>query len=266
MGKLSIGKAWEESVAFVSRENALLLPVALLFLALPSLILEQLMPSGLSIWLQAGGKGAMPPVPPGFWVGALLSMILMWFGSLALFALALRPGISVGEALRLSIGRLPVLIGAALLIMAGIFTLVMLVALVAVVLSLLSKSLGAMLVALFSTALVVAAFFGGVRMILLNPVIIDGTHGVRASILYAWRLTQGHFWRLLGFFVLLVLLLAVVSSAAQAVVGVLAGIVAGPATAKLAGGIAAALVTTVVQLYMLVMIARLYRQTQDGAV
>ncbi|MEJ7926847.1 hypothetical protein WG908_08790 [Sphingobium sp. AN641] len=265
MGKLSIGKAWEESVAFVARESTLLLPVALLFVALPSLMLEQLMPPGLSAWLQAGGEGAMPPVPLGFWAGALMSMILMWFGSLALFALALRPGISVGEALRLSIARLPVLIGAALLIMAGIFALVLLVALVAVMLASLSKPLGAAVVALFSTALVVAAFFGGVRMILLNPVIIDGTMGVRMSILRAWHLTQGHFWRLLAFLVLLLMLLAIVSSAAQTVVGVLAGIVAGPATAKLAGGIAGALVTTLVQLYMLVMIARLYRQAQDAA-
>ena len=34
MTSLSIGKAWEETVAFVKREGALLFPVAFVFLAL----------------------------------------------------------------------------------------------------------------------------------------------------------------------------------------------------------------------------------------
>ena len=42
MATMSIGKAWEEAVAFVAREATLLFPVALLFVALPGLILQEM--------------------------------------------------------------------------------------------------------------------------------------------------------------------------------------------------------------------------------
>jgi hypothetical protein len=260
MATLSIGKAWEESVAFVARENALLLPVALLFLALPSLALEQMIPTELTAWLQAGGKGAMPAVSLAFWIGALLSIVVMWFGSLTLFALALRPGISVGEAMRLGIARLPVLIGTALAIIGGIMAVALVGGVIVTAIALVSKPLGGLLVGLLSVMMLAAGLFGSVRMILLNPVVIDGMMGVRGAIFQAWQLTRGHFWRLLVFMVVMMLLLTIVSGAAQAVFGLLGGMVAGAAIGALAGAIAAALVQTVVQLYMLVMIARLYRQ------
>ncbi len=247
-------------MAFVARENALLLPVALLFLALPGLALEQMVPPELTAWLKAGGKSAMPPVPFTFWIAMLLSAVIMWFGSLTLFALALRPGISVGEAMRLGIARLPVLIGTVLAIVGGIFAVALVGGVVVTLLAFVSKPLGALMVGLLSIALLIGGLFGSVRMLLLHPVVIDGTTGVRGSIVRAWQSTRGHFWRLLVFFAVMLLLLGIVGSAAQAVFGSLAGLAAGAATGMLVGSIAAALVQTVIQLYMVVMIARLYRQ------
>ena len=110
MATLSIGKAWEETAAFVAREAALLLPVALLFVALPIVLLQEMTPPELVQW-SASMKGTMPAVPGSYWFSLLLAVVLIWFGSLTLFALALRPGISVAEALRLALHRLPVLIG-----------------------------------------------------------------------------------------------------------------------------------------------------------
>ncbi|HAF41868.1 MAG TPA: hypothetical protein DCG90_08910 [Sphingobium sp.] len=260
MTTMSIGKAWEEAVAFVAREASLLFPVALLFVALPGLILQEMTPPELAAWFADPKADTIPAMPPGFAVAMLLTIILIWFGSLALFALALRPGISVGEALRLSFARLPVLIGTALVIAGALVVAVTMAILLGVVLSLASKPLGATMGLLLGFGGAILVFFASVRFVLLNPVVIDGRTGVVESLRAAWQLTRGHFWRLLGFLFLVMILSAIASAAAQAVVGVLGGLVAGPEGARLAGSIAGALVSTVIQVYMLVMLARLYRQ------
>ncbi|WP_022683742.1 membrane protein [Sphingobium bisphenolivorans] len=257
MTAMSIGKAWEEAVAFVSRESSLLFPVALLFVALPGLILQEMTPPQLARWNMTQ---AMPDVPTGFWLAMLLGVIVIWFGSLTLFALALRPGISVAEALRLSVARLPVLLGTALVVAGLLAALLVVGTIIVVALSLVAKPLGASLAMLLGVALVVATIFVSVRLLLLNPVVIDGSEGVLDSLRHGWALTRGHFWRLLGFLLILTLLSAIVGAASQAIFGVIGGLVGGPSGARLTGGIAAAVVSTVVQVYMLVMLARLYRQ------
>ncbi|MDI1294489.1 MAG: glycerophosphoryl diester phosphodiesterase membrane domain-containing protein [bacterium] len=263
MATMSIGKAWEQAVAFVAREATLLFPVALLFVALPGLIIQEMTPPELAKWSLAP-TAAMPNVPPGFILAMLLAIIIVWFGSLTLFALALRPGISVGEALRLSLARLPVLLGTALVIV-GALTIAAFVG--ALVIALLSSLLGPAVMLLASVLVIVAAgfvLFVSVRLVLLNPVVIDGALGVKASLRHSWALTQGHFWRLLGFLLVLTMLSAIVGAAAQSIIGLIAGLVGGAASAQFAGGVAAAIVSTVVQVYMLVMLARLYRQAEGG--
>ncbi|KEY99875.1 membrane protein, partial [Sphingomonas sp. BHC-A] len=109
---------------------------------------------------------------------------------------------------------------------------------------------------------VAATIFASVRLLLLNPVVIDGTEGVMASLRHGWALTRGHFWRLFGFILALTLLSAIVGGAAQAVFGLVGALIGGQAGGRLIGGVAAAAVSTVVQVYMLVMLARLYRQAE----
>lgn len=260
MATMSIGKAWEEAVALVAREAALLFPVALLFVALPGLILQEMTPPQLQAWFAAPKTDTIPAMPPGFALAMLLTIVLIWFGSLALFALALRPGISVGEALRMSVARLPVLIGTALVVVAAVVAAFVAVALVGVVFSLASKQLSAAFGLLLGLGGVGLIFFASIRLVLLNPVVIDGRLGVMESLRRAWALTRGYFWRLFGFLVIVMLLSTVAGSAAQAVIGLLGGLVAGPDGARLAGGLAGAAVSSIVQVYMLVMLARLYRQ------
>ncbi|MEA3387728.1 hypothetical protein [Sphingobium sp. CCH11-B1] len=250
MATMSIGKAWEEAVAFVAREAALLLPVALLFVALPIVLLQEMTPAALVQW-SSTMKGPMPPVPPSYWLSLTLAILLIWFGSLTLFALALRPGISVAEALRLALHRLPVLIGTSVL--AGLLLFV----------ALLVVSAPLVMVAGYAgpvIAMVGVGLFIGTRLALLNPVVIDDNLGVLASLKRAWALTKGGFWRIFGFLAIVLVLSTIAGSAAQAVFGVLGGLVAGVDGARLVGGIASAGVSAVVQVYMLVMLARLYRQ------
>ena len=255
---MSIGKAWEEAVAFVARESSLLFPVALLFVALPGLILQEMTPPELAKWNLA--ESTMPQVPGSFWLAMLLAVIIIWFGSLTLFALALRPGISVGEALRLSFARLPVLLGVALVVAGFLAGAVIAATLVVTILSLIAKPLGAALGLLLGAGVVAVTIFASVRLLLLNPVVIDGTEGVMASLRHGWALTKGHFWRLFGFIVALTLLSAIVGGAAQAVFGLVGTLIGGPTGGRLIGSVATDAVSTVVQVYMLVMLARLYRQ------
>ncbi|NIJ15472.1 glycerophosphoryl diester phosphodiesterase membrane domain-containing protein [Sphingobium vermicomposti] len=261
MAVMSIGKAWEETVAFVARERSLLFPVALLFVALPGLIVQEMTPPELAGWTM---KEAFPDVPFSFWVAMLLGVILIWFGSLTLFALALRPGISVREALRLSLARLPVLLGTALTVVGLLGAAIVAAAIVIVLLTLVAKPLAAALAMLLGVAVGGMMLFASVRLLLLNPVVIDGNAGVMDSLRHSWALTRGHFWRLLGFILILALLSAIVGSAAQAIFGVIGGLVGGPDSARLTGGIAGAAVSTLLQVYMLVMLARLYRQAEGA--
>lgn len=262
MATMSIGKAWEEAVAFVAREATLLFPVALLFVALPGLILQEMMPPELQAWFTQPKPDAIPAMPPGFGLAMLLTIILIWFGSLTLFALALRPGISVGEALRLSFARLPVLIGTALVVVVAVAVIFIAAALVGVVASLASKQLAAAAGLLLGFGLAGIVFFASIRLVLLNPVVIDTRLGVMDSLRQAWALTRGYFWRLFGFLIIVMLLSTIAGSAAQAIIGSLAGLAGGADAARLAGGLAGAAVSSIAQVYMLVMLARLYRQAQ----
>lgn len=260
MATMSIGKAWEEAVAFVARESTLLLPVALLFLAVPVLLLQEMTPPELAAWSANPNRTGMPPVPGSYWITLLITVVAIWFGSLALFALALRPGISVGEALRLSGRRLPVLLGTAFLVGAAFMAVIFVTAMVVGIAAALSKGAAALIGGLLFAGVGAAMLFAAVRFLLINPVVIDGTDGVIASLRQCWALTRGHFWRLLAFMIVVLLLSVVLASAAQAVFGLIAGLIAGADAARLVGGIAGAAVSTVVQVYMLVMLARLYRQ------
>jgi hypothetical protein len=260
---MSIGKAWEEAVAFVAREATLLFPVALLFVALPGVILQEMTPPELQAWFAEPKMDAIPAMPPGFGLAMLLTIILIWFGSLALFALALRPGISVGEALRLSIARLPVLIGTALVVVGIVSAIFVGAALVGVVFSLASRQLAAAVGILLGFGAAGLIFFASIRLVLLNPVVIDTRLGVMASLRQAWTLTRGYFWRLFGFLIIVMLLSTIAGSAAQAIVGSLVGLASGAEAARFAGGLAGAAVSSVAQVYMLVMLARLYRQAAD---
>lgn len=262
MTTMSIGKAWEESVAFIAREAALLFPVALLFVALPGLILQEMTPPQLQAWFAAPKADTIPAMPPAFGLALLLTIILIWFGSLALFALALRPGISVGEALRMSFARLPVLIGTALVAVGAVVVLFIVAALVGIMFAFVSKPLAASVSLLLGFGAAGLVFFASIRLVLLNPVVIDGRLGVMDSLRRAWALTKGHFWRLFGFLIIVMLLSTIAGSAAQVIIGSMGALVAGPDGARLAGGLAGGAVSSVVQVYMLVMLARLYRQAQ----
>ncbi len=264
MAALSIGKAWEETVDFVKREGHLLFPVAFLFMALPMAIWPYLIPPEWQTMKLDAGARTLPPVPPLMGLGFLAMMLVTAFGSLAIYALALRPGISVGEALGMALKRVPVLL-AAVLALTGVVMLVGLTTIILVaIFTLISPWLGLLLGSLSWLAAIACFAYGGVRLILLNPVLLDRDTGSIASIRTAWSLTRGHFWRLLSFGALFILVVLVTSSAAQVIFGIIGRLIGGANGALLVGGLASAILSTITNVYLLVMLSRLYRQLQPS--
>ncbi|HKR17166.1 hypothetical protein [Rhizorhapis sp.] len=258
MAQLSIGAAWEETLAFVKREGTLLFPVALVFLALPAVVLQLLAPKELRTAGMVEEASNAPQLPPGFLLAMLVVLLVSMLGILAINALALRPGISVAEALQLAIRRMPVLIGAAFLLILGFMG-------VLLVLSLIGGGLAAAMgmgpamsmVVLLATPVLL---FVTVRLILLNAVIIEHPVGAAEAIRQGWRLTIGQFWRLFGFIIVLIMLMIVVQLVSRSVFGIAGSLIGGSTLAVLLAGLAVAIVNAVVQVYYLVMTCRIYRQ------
>lgn len=196
--RISLGGVWEETIAFVRAELALLMPVALAGFALPLIALQLLLPARLMIGDQiAGGPWgwALPPY-------ALCSMT----ATLALTALALRPGISVRESLVLAVRRLPAAIGLVLLALAALIGLSVLVSLAAAAeQGVLGRSGPVFVVALLLFLVTIISVL--VRALPVWAVLIDGDRRPIAAIRRAFALTRSHY--------LLLLLLRVVAWLSQ---------------------------------------------------
>lgn len=258
MTQVSIGTAWEDTLAFVKREGTLLFPVALVFLALPAVILQLIAPGELRTAAVVEEAAKAPQLPPGFLFSILIVLLISMVGILAINALALRPGISVAEALHLAVKRMPVLMGAALLLVLGFMG-------VLLVLSIFGGGLSAAigmgpamtLVIMLATPIML---FVTVRLILLNAVIVDVPVGPREAIRQGWRLTVGQFWRLFAFIIVLIMLMIVIQLVSRSLFGIAGTLIGGTTLATLLAGLAVAVVNAVLQVYYLVMTCRIYRQ------
>lgn len=256
MSILSIGKAWEESVVFVKREGKLLFPVALALIALPFVIALETFPATFFNHVPTSAQ-PLPPLPAGAVLAMVIAGLLAVIGALAIYVLALRPGTSVGEALQLAVRRTPILVGAGVLIGLALTVLVMLLSVIGAAFVMVG---GKTVLTLMSALIIVALAYVSARFLLLNVVVVDTDLGVWPAIRQSWQVTAGQMSRLFGFVALFMVLLIVVQSAAQAVFGVLGGVVGGPDLARLLGGLASASAGAVIQVYFLVMTARIYRQ------
>lgn len=256
MANLSISEAWNESASFARREAQLLFPVAFLLMALPGAVLQMFAPQ------------PVPGQPPelGLWLAFVpVVVVLSLIGTLAVTHLALRPGSSVGEALQLGARRFLPLLGAVLLIGLGAAILIFPLAIIATILG--GGASGAPTPAALGllVLLCVPVFvFFWVRLALTTPVAAAEGAGPIAIIQRSWALTQGHFWPLLGFLLLFVIVLFVVTLAVGAVGGLLIFFIAGTpepgSLAMLFVMLLSALVNAIVGALFAVALARIYVQ------
>lgn len=264
MAKLSITTAWNESAAFVAREARLLFPLAFMLMALPVALMEAVMPRS--------EPNQLPEAGP--WVIiALVALLASLLGNLSLNRLALKPGISVGEAVRHAASRFLPMLGAVLLLAAAGLAMVMVIALVVVVLvtggapaadpSVPSEAMQR--ASLLMLAVLIPIFlYISARLLPMPPVAVSEPGGPFTIISRSWRLTKGHGLKLFGFVLIVALLMSVLRLAIRSVLGSLLIIAAGPPEP---GSVTALLIITVMcavnvvlTVYLATLVARIYAQ------
>lgn len=212
MAAFSISRAWDETKERIAADGRLFAIVAAALLLLPQAIVA---------------VGAPPEelsgVRPTGWLN-LLAFIAALFGivgQIAIIRLAQVPATSVGEAISHGLKRFLPVVGAVLLLIVAVF-------IVAVPLMLLLGGLGALEAAetgAMSRSVVLAVFIimllallVGPKFLLVMPVATAETGGPVHILKRSWSLSGGHYFRLLGF-ILLILVAAIVVVIATQFVG-----------------------------------------------
>ena len=273
MATLSISRAWEEGAAFAAREFRLLFPIAFLFLALPAIVLNLVMPQDqspemyqMAEWVRRNGIGIFLLITI---LIALVQLVLNMFGNLALTFLALRPGTSVSESFRAAGRRLPAVLGAVLLVVVAV------VALLFVPLWLLASSGGGDQVpgssgelspglALIPLIIMLLFLALAARLLPVTAVGVAEQLGPVRIIRRSWQLTKGHFWKLFGSLLLLGLVYVIMSAAVGAVIGLFLIGTGGSPTISTTGSFILSLVggllASIVSVFTMPFFARIYAQ------
>lgn len=192
--EIRLGDVWEQAIAYVRREGALVMPVAFAFFGLPTLLGLFTVPS-MDMLQKGVGLGALA-------CSAAVSCLGTLFGGLAVAALVLRPGGSVADALASAARRLATGLLAAVLIGAGMVLLAFVLLLVGTVF--VAATHGGNVPSATDPALIavvmvagIAVLFVLVRVATLAPTIVDRPIGASEAIIAALRQTRPVFWRLL---------------------------------------------------------------------
>ncbi|WCT72513.1 hypothetical protein PQ455_12815 [Sphingomonas naphthae] len=262
--RLSIEQALTAARNFGRSEQWLVVPVTLAFQLVPALLVNLVWPEKLRLDMLSAGAAQ---IPAGLVLVAFLALLVSVFGGMVLTALAVVPRATVQDAMRLAARRLPAIIGAGLLLFFGwmlaflIFSIIAGVALAALPV----RSLSAALMAIgFIGMLVVIA-----RMAPLLPLMVDRPVGPVAALRATWRLTAGHFWRLLGFLALFFLTTWIVNIAIVTAVGsvlILLGRMMGAVgLAEAVAGLLAATLGAVANAALVLIVAQIYRQLSGAS-
>ena len=244
MKSLSIGTAWQESSMLLRREAGLIVPVVLLFIAVPLALLFGSIPPELRT---AAEQADIEHVTlPGYTLMLfLLCPLFMVEGTLATYALALKPGISLREALLLGFRRIPVALGAALLV--GL-------ALVPVML------LRVAIPAVGDIVIMVLLFLLSARLLPLNAVVVDRPVGVIASLRQSWVLSRGWLLKLLFFIIVISMPIMIAQLAGQLLFGLVGVAIGGQEGGRQLGDVGGAAALALGQMVVIVMTSRIYRQ------
>jgi len=256
--KLSTEQAFGWAQAMAAREWRLMLPVAFAFFALPGLLLDVALPDATRVLLPGAPVDAAAQGRALLAFAATLAVNLV--GSLALSALALVPGISVGEAIGRAFRRVPSLAGALLLVAAALLA----GALMAALLLGGARAGPAAAQGLLLLLLLIAGGAVWVRLSLLTPLLVEQALGPAAALRRSWRMTAGLFWPILGALAAYLIggtvVLVALSSAVGATLTLLARAMGvGPVGLVLAAVIFRGLAATISMGFQLV-VAGLYRQ------
>jgi hypothetical protein len=251
MPKLSLSRAWEESLAVLARDGRLFVAVALALFVLPGLVLDVSMPDVVA--------GQLPPAGP--WIAIGLAALLIWLtGQLAVIRLAMEPHVAVGEAIIHALKRLlPYVLSAFL-------WLVPILILGSVLSGYLEVNLAhpSVAAALALILLTVVAIFLAVRLLLSSAVASTEEVGPIRILQRSWNLTQGNWWRLFAFVLLFWIGALCLLWAVESVAGVIVRLAAEDSGPRSLGGllisIISQLISALLSVVCFVMLARFYVQ------
>ncbi len=264
--KLSITTAWNEASAFVKQEAGALFLIAFALMTLPSIILQAI--AGRMVGPLQPVPGAMPDFKPFLAALPVLCllfipvMLLSVWGHLTINILALRREAVIGDAFRRAARRILPLVGAWLLLSVAALVLVLPIVGLGFSGALAPARLGFVFLLFF--ILWLAFVFVAVRLALITPVAAAEPLGPIGIIQRSWALTAGHFWKLLGFLLLIVIVYAIIAGVITAVIGMVVTLTIGQPNPGSLSSFLIQLVAGVLQAvfvtYLAVTVARIYEQ------
>ena len=258
MSNLSISQAWDEAVHVLTHDGKLVTSVALGLIVLPQTV------SGA-----VGPPPALSGVNPPDWmpIVALIVAVLGIAGQIAIARLALGPSTSVGEAIAHGFRRVvPALLAfflCAVVLAVVLAPVVMLMAGADGLKSLATnqptpKAGGAIIVAIIMCMLAIPRFQ------MLVPTAAGEEGGPIRLLQRSWQMSAGHYFKLLGFLVLILVAAGVVLLAGQIIVVILAKALFGtihPFTlGALLAGLLMAIASAAFAAVSTVILARIYVQ------
>lgn len=256
MAELSISRAWEEAKGRIAADGRLIAVVAAALIVLPGLVMGVVSPRSAAS-------------EPSLWSGIviLISSLVAVVGQLAIIRLAIGPAVSVGEAIGHGARRMPIYFLAGILIVIG---LILAAIPFALVISALGVPLEGRAIAVSPAAILVCVLYAAlvcfiaIRMLMTSPVASEEDVGPIAILRRSWALTSGHWWRLFGFILLLLVAALIAMAATNWAAALVAVVVLGPiepmSGSALLVALAEAVVNTLVTVLLAVMLARIYLQ------
>jgi hypothetical protein len=256
---LSVTPIWDETIAFVRRELSLLLPLSFATLAIGdagvTLVSDRINAAG-----QAGVSGLV-------WTGFILAILLTLTGQLAISALTLSGGMSVAEAIKKGVDRLPKLLLVSLVVglIATAFIIPLLVGLETNGFTIETPAeqwpwWAQLYLLLFIGVL---AWFG-TRMLTVSAVIVDQNPKLGGTIRTAFRMTEGHFLRLFALLVLYMAVFLIATNAGSSVIGIIFGLVGKtlsiPYLGKLMAALGGGMVSAIIGMVSTVFTTKLYQR------
>jgi len=236
--KLDISATWHETTALVSANKEVLVILAGLFFFLPGLSLELFLPK--PTLAEGQDFKQMMEALNAYWISAapyfLLTTLIQLCGQLAIIRLigAITP-CTVGEALRQGLAGLPYLIVANLAVAIGLI-------LLGGILVGLPLLLGSKPVVLLGGMIVLGVMLWVMlRLTMAGPLVaIENLRNPLLILRRSWDMTEGNAGAILRFFLLFSVALLVVMLAAQAIGGILIGLLLGNQAGEIARGVISA--------------------------
>ena len=266
--KFDMGAAWNEAVAMMAANREVLAIVAGIFFFLPSLLmaifgpdLNAMMAGDMSTpdQVERLGEEVMAAYSNSWWIVVLTTLAQM-VGYISLLALLRDKGRpTVGEAIAMGAKGLLPSIAAYLIVTLGLS--VMFVAIVA-----LAAAFGSETLAVFSVLIAsVVMVYAMIKFSLAAPVIaIEKVTSPITVLKRSWSLTKGNSFRILLFFMLIMIVYMVISIVAGMV---LAGLIAalGSEAGKLVQGVVGGLLGMVATVVVVAVLAATHRQLSGAS-